>query len=59
MLRLAATMGGPSEEAISRMETERERADGETSSNAAGTPRKRGRLRASSKPTPAENSRSR
>lgn len=54
MLRLAATMGGPSEEAISRIETELDRARGENSANGAGTPRKRGRPRASSKQAPAK-----
>jgi DNA-binding PadR family transcriptional regulator len=48
MLRLAA-MGGPSEEAISRIETELERADGESSANAAGPTQKRGRRRESPK----------
>jgi DNA-binding PadR family transcriptional regulator len=54
MLRLAATMGGPSEKAINRIETELERADGENSANAADATQKRGRQRASSKSTPAK-----
>ncbi len=56
MLRLAATMGGPSEEAISRIETER--ADGEKSANAAGTTQKRAR-RESSKQRPAKKAKRR
>ncbi len=53
MLRLAATMGGPSEEAIHRIETERKRRDRENSLKGANAARKRGRQRASSKSTPA------
>jgi DNA-binding PadR family transcriptional regulator len=49
MLRLAATMGGPSEEAIRRAEAEVERADGENSSTAAGATQKHGRRRDSPK----------
>jgi DNA-binding PadR family transcriptional regulator len=49
MLRLAATMGGPSEEAISRAETGFERAEGKSSATPAGATRKRGRRRESPK----------
>ena len=54
MLRLAATMGGPSAEAINRLEAELERADGENSANAADATQKRERQRTSSKSTPAK-----
>ena len=50
MLRLAATMGGPSEEAIRRIETELD----ENSANAAGATQDRGRRRESSKQRPAK-----
>src|ERR1700722_12105923 len=53
MLRLAATMGGPSEEAIRRIETELEPPDGENSAK-AGAIQKRGRRREPAKQGPAK-----
>ena len=59
MLRLAATMGGPSKEAISRIESALEPPDGGNSASAAGATQKRGRRRESPKQRPAKKTKRR
>jgi hypothetical protein len=59
MLRLATTMGGPSEEAINRMEAELEDAKGGPPAPSANARQKRGSLRTSSRSTPAKKTKGR
>jgi hypothetical protein len=59
MLRLAATMGGPSEAAIRRRETELEPPGGKEPAHTATATPKRGRRRESPKPRPGKRTKSR